>query len=314
MSTKQPKTKLNALEETNLLEALHNNSRRTTSILFTENPCFLQCWYPHFDLGIPSMKGPVCQIVYNGGKRSPFMDMEDVSKLLALVKDVRSHDWGMFPRYEETHELKSGRVKLRWDKIWFVDSRSPWFTTGEAVPTDKFLTSLMGSLIMFMAGGKGVDEYPVSVLSTYDSFITVDSLFAVTNFGYSTVNSKPSWLKYNATKDGKRGTLVLNYGETQFHVRDGAVRSVDWEFFIGQIAWAVLEVVSGRRQRVDVFDGHASLDKYNIFVRKYKEGERTFMVINSDMHASNNKVMFMLTETNARHLKDFFTTIINYHK
>ncbi|AEV89724.1 hypothetical protein OBP_287 [Pseudomonas phage OBP] len=314
MTTTDPKTKLNKFEETNLLEALHNNSRRTTSILHTGNACFLQCWYPNFDLGIPSMKGPVCQIVYNGGKRSPFMDMTDAGKLLALAKQVRSHDWKMFPGYEGTHELKTTRVKLTWNKLWFVDARCPRFQTGDFIPTDKFLVNLIGSLIMFIAGGKGVDEYPVSAVGTYADMTHKDELFAVTDFGYSSVNSKPSWLKYTATKSTKSGSLVMTYGEVQFHIKNTFTRGVDWEFFIGQIAKAVIDVACGDHQYVEVFLGHPVLDKYNTYVRKYVEGDRTFMVINSDIHAYNNKVMFMLGEKNTQHLKDFFTTIINYHK
>lgn len=314
MTTAQPKTKLNRFEETNLLQALHENSRRTTSILYKPNPCFLQCWYPNFDLGIPSMKGPVCQVVYNGGKRSPFMDLEDATKLLEVVKHVHSHGWKMFPGFEGTHDLKSGRVKVSWNKLWFVDSRCPRFITGEAQPTDEFIVNLLGSLIMFTMGGVGVDEYPTSAVGYTGFTETWDQLFAVTDFGYTNVNSKPSWLKYEHRSSTKASSLTMNYGEVQFHIQEKSIRGVDWEFFINQVARAVLQVVKGDRQHVEVFEGHPDLGKYNTYVRKYNEGNRIYLVINTDIHAYNNKVMFQLTETNSGHLKQFFMTIENYHK
>lgn len=314
MSTAQPKTKLDKLEAMNILQALHDNSRRTTHVIYTANPCFMQCWYPNPDIEIPEFKGPVCQFVYNGGKRSPMIDKEDAAKLLTLVKGVRSRDWSLFPGHEGTHELKSGRVKLSWTRLWFVDSQSPRFQTNEYQRvTDKFLVNLQAALINFIAGGKGADAYPVSIVTHSGAHTSTDELFAVTDFGYTRANSKPSWLAYTFTRPTNVGCIVLNYGEVQFHIRDGSIQGVNWEFFIGQLAWAVIEVISDRQDHVEVFEGHPTLGKYNIHVRKYKEGNATFMVINTDQHAYNNKVMFALTETNAQHLKDFFTTIIKYH-
>lgn len=292
------------------MDIFHGTSLRTSHVVATQNLLLLNCYYPTRKFDNPRMNEPLCQFVYNKGRRTPFMTMADVTVLINDVERLL----GLGRETEVTTRLSIGSVRVSDQQIWFMESGER-YRNPEKRRAGDFVRAIIKVLTAFLE--KEGEEYPLFSESRFCDGVTQETMLLVTHHGDLSYGQVPSFLRYKQSTNGEGGELTLQYGQLQVHLNEGHARGVQWKHFLSTFSQGLTNVVEkvkdGSKSHTErLFADHPVLGKYNIYISMIREYRGTSIIISSDLSCMNSKVSFVVEGSNLDTLKHFIDAVIIY--
>lgn len=284
------------------LESYHRTAKRGMVVLNTANPIFLVHYYPTVKSNIDKLNSPLAQFVYNKNKRSAFFNFTDAGKMLAVLNELNDN-LARFPGKEYTAQTSIGRVRFTARFVWFMENGERYHIPQNEASS--FYRNLLGGLAEFRANKTKGTLYPF-----YTAELDIDNkheevMMLVTHHGDPRHDVPVSFLRY--VQSGRTGKLTLRYGRTELFWSSTHISGMSWLTFI-ETLYTSLERIENdldKDQLYLLFPKHPVLKKYNTYISTMQSFGKTWLTINTDMAPTNNKVMFMVDETNFDHLLTF---------
>ncbi|QYN80100.1 hypothetical protein PQD71_gp226 [Kosakonia phage Kc263] len=284
------------------LESYHRSAKRITRVLNTTNPIFLIHYHPTVRSSTAKLNTPLAQFNYNKNKRSAFFNFTDAGKMITELNHLLS-GIKMFPEKDYTVTTSIGRIRFNCRQMWFLDNGERYNIPHDEV--NSFYTNLIGSLVNFRETNPKGTDCPFHTTEVYTNGKREQTMFLVTHHGDHRHDVPMSFLRY--VQNGDSGKLTLRYGRTELFWASNHISGMTWLEFI-ETLHASLEKLEDNLDKDHLhllFTKHPILKKYNTYISTMQSFGKIWLTINTDMAPTNNKVMFMVDQTNFDHLRTF---------